>query len=467
VTRASITKYAIIAVLTGLILALVAPSLRPGFLEMPGMNTAPRRGTLFPLRAGWLLLPFGALACSLWAFLAGRLSGFRLTLIAVLGSYATILCLAFLGPDGSFTLPRRVFEHSYGRDALVFDSWEELWSRYDERLLDLTGHGRTHPPGSAALYWLSMQGGRMCARSFGSGADPEYEAFVAEGYLAGYLWPFLQALWLIPAWCLGRRLYGDRPAGIAVAFGALAPSAVLIAPAADGLLALIAVSALLCFERGLAERRLLWSALGGVICAVGTTITFGFGALSPLFLIYFLLRRHGRRRLCWEQLLALLAGVLAWVLFLRVAWDYSAIDRFVKGVHYHQYQAVNAVRPYTSFLLISPFIFLVWAGVPASCGFLTALLRSKPVSALRGVTDDPLAVAMGGTLLFLSVSGSSRGETERMWLSLLALFILSAGRGLDGKSGENSSATRKGLILMLALTLASAWLLGQWSKYYR
>ncbi|MAB80222.1 MAG: hypothetical protein CMJ89_12790 [Planctomycetes bacterium] len=465
-TRATITKYAIIAILTGLILALVAPSLRPGFLEIPGMNTAPRRGALFPLRAGWLLLPFGALACSLWAFLTGRLSGFRLTLIAILGSYTTILCLAFLDPHGSFALPRRVFENSYGRDALVFDSWEELWSDYEERSLDLTGHGRTHPPGSAALYWLSMRGGRMCARLSGAGADSEYEAFVAEGYLAGYLWPFLQVLWLIPAWCLGRRLYGDRPAGIAITFGALAPSAVVIAPAVDGLLPLIAVSALLCLDRGLQERRLLWSALGGVICAVGTTITFGFGALSPLFLIYFLLRRHGRGRLRWEQLIALLAGGLAWVLFLRVAWGYSAIDRLVNGVNYHQNLAVNDVRPYGPFLIISPFIFLVWAGVPASCGFLTALLHSKPVSALRGVAVDPLAIAMGSTLLLLSLSGSSRGETERMWLSLLPMLILGAGRGLDGKAGKNSSATSIGLILMLALTMVSAWLLGQWHKFY-
>jgi hypothetical protein len=77
-----------------------------------------------------------------------------------------------------------------------------------------------------------------------------------------------------------------------------------------------------------------------------------------------------------------------------------------------------------------------------------------------------LAIAMGSTLLLLSLSGSSRGETERMWLSLLPMLILGAGRGLDGKAGKNSSATSIGLILMLALTMVSAWLLGQWHKFY-
>ncbi len=468
----SVLRRSAFAVLANLlVLALIAPMWRPDFLSLPGAYPGPAPTPAFTLRTLWLLVPLSICTLGLHAFLSGALKGWQLVALAVLSSYLGILASGYLQIDSEFALHRRMYQASYARDALLFDSWGELLATYDAHQLELTGRGRTHPPGAAGLHWLTMRFGRVLAGWFGEGTDPDYEAFVAEGYLGAYLWSFLQALWLLPAWGLARRLYGERAAGVAACFGALAPSVIVIAPSIDGFQCLFAALGMYLLERGFNTGKLRWSACSGLVCAIATGITWAFGALVPLYLAYFCLRRPkamrpGWMHSPWMHMLAIPVGGAAFFGSLYALWGFHPFVPLADNLGTHYGSAVNAVRPYAPFLLISPFTFFAWAGVPLVIGFGMALVRSKPLGVLRG--RDPLVLATFVGLLVITLSGATRGETERLWLPLLPFVVIAGGHGLS--SGfEGRSESRKddlGWASMLTITVLSSVLLGNWWSHH-
>ena len=468
--RTGVLRLALVTlVLTALVLAWISPTWRPEALHLPGAYSGKPPTSVPILRALALLLPFGLCLAGLRAFFAGALGGRGLCVTALVSSYLAIQIFGFIQDDGAYAMHRRIYRASYARDALLFESFGELLTTYDERHDELTGHGRTHPPGSAALYWISMRSAAWLAATFGHGEDPEYEAFVVEGYLGAYLWPWIQVLWLVPAWALARRLYGERVAAIALVFGALAPAAIVISPSSDAMLPLFAATGIYALERGFDSGRFRWSLILGIVSAVASLVTWAFGMLAPLYLAYFVFRRTELPRSRWWHLPVGLAGggLVLGALFLVFGFLPSKQLANDLGTHYDY--GVNAVRPYWLFLLVSPSTFFVWSGMPVALGFFMGLARARPLRALRERTGDPLVLATFVGLLILSVSGVTRGETERLWLPLLPFVVVAGAHGLAAGSEGRSVAPRDelGWAAMLGGTLLSAVLLANWWAHHR
>jgi len=468
--RPSVLRLALVTLaLTALLLAVISPALRPEAVYLPGAYPGKPPTSVPVLRALALLLPLGLCLAGLRAFFAGTLRGRWLCVVALVSSYLAIQFFGLLQEDGAFAMHRRIYRASYARDALLFESFEELLATYDQRHDDLTGHGRTHPPGSAALHWLSMRSARWLAATFGPGEDPAYEAFVVEGYLGAFLWPWIQVLWLVPVWALARRLYGERVAAIAVVFGALAPSAVVISPSSDAMLPLFAATGIYALERGFDSGRFRWSLLLGVISAMASLITWAFGMLAPLYLAYFVFRRTELARSRWWHVPVGLAGGGLVLAALHLLYGFRPFEQLTNDLGTHYEHGVNAVRPYWVFLVVSPSVFFLWSGVPLASGFFLGLVRSRPLRALRERAGDPLVLASFVGLVFLSISGATRGETERLWLPLLPFVVASGAQGLAAGSEGRPVTGRDelGWAAMLGGTLLSAILLGNWWFHHR
>lgn len=164
--------------------------------------------------------------------------------VPVLVQYSLIIGIAAVGTRGLFVLPDRIYNIAtcgYLHDAAQFSGLHHLWGSYEERMSDLSPHGRVHPPGPATLLWLTSKAAGAITwlheqvSPFDSLQQRELFRFRAEGVVPGCFIPACASLWLLPLHALATSLYGVGVARIAVGLGALAPSVALWVPTVDTL----------------------------------------------------------------------------------------------------------------------------------------------------------------------------------------------------------------------------------------
>lgn len=368
------------------------------------------------LTSPWMLLVLASLAAILEATcraLAADLSSRRF-LVAV-GMAAVVLSLASSELRGGFRMAHAVHYQGYLSDLALFDGPRDVLASQAEHHDEHLPHTRTHPPGplllAAGLAALARGAATLVPGDGGFSSGAVLEVFLV-GNLGGLLVVALAWLWLLPLFHLVRRLVPEEPRApvLAVAFGAAVAGLHGVAPLFDALHPLLVTTAAL----GLAARSRAAALGAGLVAGVALVLAYGNLVAGPC-LLAIALGASGEPR--GERVLrlgsaaagvALVLGALA-----LLGFDYAA--GFRRAMTFHE-AGVNQYRARGLFALTSPWTFALWVGLPVVLGAVRALGKAGPLR--------PLGVALAATLLLLVASGTTRGETERLWLGLMPFVVV-------------------------------------------
>jgi len=446
------------------LLALAVLALGPQWLGVDGLVPTPPHA-----RVAWMRLIRPAAILALFcaglqvivfrAAWSGRISTLRFVALAAVLSAGMAFGLRAAGQAGGFSLASTVYSQGYAEDSARFESLPELLATYNERHAELLPHSRTHPIGPVLLFGGASELSNLAAQLSPTLAGFSRRTILAlaiAGNLTGVLLVLFACLWLFPLFALAKELGNHKSAVLAVGLGAALPSLVVIAPMADILYPLCVCVAGLCLWRAVQDsrprRRLLLGALAGLSTAALLLLSFGNLACLPLLLMLALFAAKGHERQVARALVGFLLSLGGTWLGLRLA-GYSYVEGLRLSLDFHA-AGVTAHRDWLPFVFSSPYTFFLWLGLPVAVGtFQNALQRT-------GQSNRQAWLARGLliTVFALSLAGTARGETERLWLALVPFALLSLAPTAQGEKPP------VGLIAAtLLFTLTFAALTGQYA----
>lgn len=264
-----------------------------------------------------------------------------------------------------------------------------------------TTHVAGHPPLATLVFWglarLGLPGGfwagALCIL-VGSSVSVALPATLAE----------------LGAGAAARRL---------VPFVALFPGAVWMAVSADGLFAGVALSGLALVTRGAVRGRLISAAVGGVL--LGTAIFLSYGlvvfGIAVVMVAVVTARRYGFRR-SLRPWVAATVGCAA-VAALHLAFGFNWLTGLAQ-LRIRYYQGIASDRPFSYFVYADLAAWLVSCSPLLTLGVVRALavLVRRP---RRPYAQDHLVALLAlcgvAAAVVADLSGLSKAETERIWLT--------------------------------------------------
>jgi len=267
-----------------------------------------------------------------------------------------------------------------------------------------TTHVAGHPPLATLLFWGLGRIG------------------LGGGFWAGALCIIVGSAASVAVPVTIRELGADVAARRAVPFAALFPGAVWMAVSADGLFAGVATSGLALLIIGASQRRLLVAGVGGLLIGIAIFLSYGLVLFGLVVLVAYAVIAYQRG---WRQTLAAVLVATAGVIV--VAAVHLALGfNWLIGLHelrVRYFQGIASQRPYAYF---------VWANIGAwlvSCSPLLAVGIVRAVRVLGRWRREPWSdrvvalLGLSGVLaaLLADLSGLSKAETERIWLSFGAV----------------------------------------------
>ena len=335
-------------------------------------------------------------------------------------------------------------------------------------------HARTHPPGLVVLNWLALSG---LERFDGISAElaqsirpnrcndiwlynqPDHVP-AALGVMA--VLPVLAAgLCVIPAYLLAQRLT-QTDGKLATLFVATIPALLLFVPLPDQLYALLILLIIYSLHEGIQRGKAWLFLISGVLLSLSTFLSLGNGVVLLIALGYALLSWWVSRK-AWTGRIALWAALFGlgaasvWLIY-WLGWGVAPWAIAQAGIAQH-YELVTQFRSYATWLGYNCVDLIVFVGLPVFAGFVAAALLAMPN--LRRHSAENNAVLAFTLLIFLgllSLSGTTRGETGRLWLFFMPLLAIVAGNWFAKR--WRSWPPRLGLValqLAFVVALALAW----------
>ncbi|HEX5384238.1 MAG TPA: hypothetical protein VFW54_06325, partial [Propionibacteriaceae bacterium] len=293
-----------------------------------------------------------------------------------------------------------------------------------------TTHVAGHPPLTTLIFWMLARMG------------------LGGGFWAGALCILVASAASVALPVTLRELGAEAAGRRIVPFIALFPGAVWMAVSADGPFAGVAVSGLALVCRGAVRGRIVTSLLGGLLLGVTVFLSYGlvlFG-LVVLLILLLTIRQRDLRSIVVPWLGAT-AGFIS-VAAVHLALGFNWFDGLA-ALRVRYSQGIASQRPYSYFIYANLAAWLI------SCSPLLAIGIGRSIAALtRGRAEqwaeDRLAalLALSGVLsaLIADLSGLSKAEAERIWLSF----------GVIAYSGL---ALLRGQSVRLALIASAIWAL--------
>ena len=391
-----------------------------------------------PLPWGWLLAPLALLAWGVLkaVFRAPQRTGRNLLLLVGLG-----FCLqhgfALAEGRGLDALRDRLLKTGHAdfvHQALAQGSARPILANYDKLLesgeLPRFPHA-TKPPG-ALLFFRAVAGAGEAL--LGPASPARFAGWAA------WLLPLLAYAAVVPLFFLSRLAMPLPQAWVPAALFPLVPATALIALHADQFLnPLLGLIFTYCCVRALSTGSGWWGAAAGLAFYLATFVSFALVALGPLVAVLgaAALLEHGR----WPSVVRgaawMAAGFVLAYGVLHLVFGYSAWYRFDRAIAVHQAWKVGAwsggTRFYFAFLNLVE--FFLWCGIPlallAAADMWQGIRRQRRWTVGLGLSRGLLLI-----LLLLGATGKTAAESGRLWLFLVPLILLAAGRQVHRLAGQ-------------------------------
>lgn len=301
------------------------------------------------------------------------------------------------------------------------------WTDLMTRLGVVTSNAATSPPGIPMAYAVAT----ALADAFPILRDPLYRTllpyqchnqnlliFTPAQWAAawiGILTPVWGALAVFPIAGIARQLAIRDPYTPVIAW-AIVPGMMAFSASSSTLFPLIALIVMLLLIRGLGGSR--WGLIGaGGVYGIGLFANFIFLPLAALYGFYTLIdywqvkRPAGRP---WYDpiqtgLWFAIGAILPWGIF-TLFTGLTLLDVLGTALNRH----LELERPYLYWVWMHVWDWAIWTGLA-----LTLL-------SLRDLRHNRLALALWCTVLAFTLSGTTRGESGRIWLLLAPFALLAA-----------------------------------------
>ena len=431
-------------------------------------QVAPLHATREPAwHLGWWVPALGALALFLWAvprLVRGSHAG-----KVVLAATALFLLIA---PSVSMMDGYQVragvrapaLVSAYTRDSLEYRGDVPAVERagvlaflrkYSERRLfdKLSLHTRTHPPGGVLFQWA-------VSRLFGPGLWPAALATIA-----------FAALTVPLVYLISREAHGPAAARVAVTLFVVTPNfAMFTATSMDGPFAVLPALATWLFLRALraARRAEALGALAGITAAAACFMTYAALFLGPLLALLGLLAVRGgwtgARRLAATCAFGGAGALAVYGLLAAIGYDAPAALRASLA---HDHGLMDTGREtaarHAAIGIANLAAFLIGIGLALAALWLCAAATSARRFRARG--HDALALTTAVMVPVMAFSTLFTLEVERVWLFLVPLVAVAAGRyvhELVERSGSLAVVRTAAGVQCLQLFAAEALLRTGW-----
>jgi hypothetical protein len=241
----------------------------------------------------------------------------------------------------------------------------------------------------------------------------------------GILTPIFAGLGVVPLYAISRRITTPSEARLPVLWWPLIPGLLSFLTSSSTIFPVLALVIFCLLMIGLDRLRWHWMVLAGVLYGFGLFFNFIFLPLAALYGFYTLLHYAFRGRLfgrCWWTPLLVgfafgIGGVIPWLIFYLVTGQ-SFFDILSQALGTH----LDLDRPYAYWVWMHVWDWALWSGLGLALIWLWGLARW-----LRNRDSKPplIALTLLLTVLAFTLSGTTRGESGRIWL-VLSPFVLIA-----------------------------------------
>ncbi|MEZ4595089.1 MAG: hypothetical protein R3D55_28695 [Chloroflexota bacterium] len=324
-------------------------------------------------------------------------------------------------------------------------------------------HLSISPPGWPALYLLTTRLLEMfpgLSAQLAAGLRPlqchnltimsQSNAQIASAWL-GILSPVWGALTIFPLYYLGRQLYTDREARYVIVWWAMVPALSMFMGTLNTPYPFLAVTTLIFLVRGLNRANLWLIGLSGAFTGISLTINFSLvplGLMSGLLILLYP-RSPGRQWFQLDWYAALRAGAAFATGFGALLGAYWLLS----GHALHALlplamdQHLGLERPYLPWIWLHTWDVVLFVGLPIFGLFVLSCFKVLSGKPHRFLT----AIAL--SLIIMVLSGTARGETGRVWLFFMPLFLLGIPPVLAGHAPKwRMALISTQLIWLFALT---------------
>jgi len=349
----------------------------------------------------------------------------------------------------------------FARVAVRQESIFHTLTHYEQLLEsgELGEFANSKPPGTLLCYMLTHKIAQLMD------SQDDYEDRVQQlVVVAGFLWPLLTYLVLIPLYHFAALVWEKETAILACVLYLFVPSVNLMTLHTDQVFfPLMFMTPLLVAGIACRRNRLGIAFCAGVMIYLAIWSTFALMFVLPFVAVfcYVWYRRQGAT--LWNgpavtMLLAVGLGILACDVLFRVVLDYDIVERFGNATKYHTaWKGWNPAIKYTVyFAFLNLLEFVVWVGVPVS----VLACASFHGSAAEYLAERRLSLAsiqplvFWGTLLFIAFFGRTKGEVARLWLFMVPYMCMLAAYTLSRTGKE-----RQPLLISIVVFL-------QWGTVY-
>lgn len=390
-----------------------------------------------PMTHGWVVVAAAVLAVGLVVLVhrAQTPSWRHIALTMVLG-YALHLSYVLIQGRGLDPIRECVAQagHSeFVRVAVARCDVLRTVTQYERLVADgqLGVYPNTKPPGHLLFYMLMQK----CSNLWKPIASAEGRRDRLETAIVVF-WPLLTFCCLPPLYLLSRALTDAKQAAVPCILYACMPN---VAP---GHLDQVLYPLLFVFSLYLViesyRRDDLWlSLLAGMAVYGSVFVSFSLLALLPmagmLLISQHVLHPRPRPRLgvLAKASMGVAAGLAGADVVCRLFLNYDVLHRFTNAIAYHQ--AFKCWRPGLGHLIYCASLnyieFGLLTGLPLVALCFVGLARAaRNAMAGRPHSFDGLTVALFALVVLLGCLGRTMGETSRLWLFLVPLLCVVAGR---------------------------------------
>jgi len=249
----------------------------------------------------------------------------------------------------------------------------------------------------------------------------------------GMVSPLWAALAVFPLFWLTRRLTDETIANRAVLGWAIIPGLAMFTPTPNTVFPTSAILAGLCLWLAFVETRYLWAFAAGLIIS---NLTFFNISVVPILLLFgiwalgYHVLHHQTDRL-WSIKIGLAFGFglsIVWAIW--ILWG-GATPWHILQTAFDQHFELD--YPYLPWLALHLWDFTLFLGLPLVLLFVWEAWRGSKNLWSQHHTDAQglLAVSLALTLLIMTVSGTARGETGRVWQFFFPFALIVAAGALS------------------------------------